>query len=350
MSDEGAEANSEERFSPKRVEKIDRMRVHKAYAAWPELAERGLEVKFTLEHVQAKKVHILGMGGSAAAGDILASWLWSRHGIEAEVNKGVIQTQDMTRSLVIACSASGQTEETVSMMKTALKRGAHLVSSSCGGMLEAESRRLGVQHIQIPSMLAPRYVLPFMVFSCFALVDAVLGLGSFDEARKAIVGMKELSEEIGVSVMTTKNPSKKLALRLMGKTPAIYGTRVTRGAGVRFKNAINENSKKHAIYDEMPELFHNEIEAWEEPAAAFVPVILRDRGETDRDSRLANAFTHILSSIGKEPVEVRGRGRFGLERLMTMVYELDMASYYIAIGRGQDPFPIPLIVGLKKSA
>ncbi len=337
-------------FSPTRVNEIDGMRVHETYAAWPELAQQGLEVRFRPGRVGLRKVYVLGMGGSAAAGDMLTGWLWSRHRVEAEVCKGVLEAHGMAGVLAIACSASGQTEETVSMMKAALEGGATIVSISSGGRLEAESKNLGVPHIRMPRGLAPRYMFPFMAFSCFKVVDEALGLGSAGEAKGAIIEMRRLRSQISVDVPTTKNPAKKLALRLMNKTPVIYGTRATRGVGVRFKNSVNENAKKHAAYEEMPELFHNEVQAWEEPGTSFAPVILRDDDESDRDSRLADAFTGMLASMGKAPLEVRGEGGTSFARLTTMVYKLDLASYYIAIGRGTDPFPVPLIVRLKKAA
>jgi glucose/mannose-6-phosphate isomerase len=139
-----------------------------------------------------------------------------------------------------------------------------------------------------------------------------------------------------------------MALRLLKKTAAVYGTRATRGVGIRFKNELNENSKRFASYEEMPELFHNEVEAWEDPSEDFVPVLLRDSMEGKRESSLAEAFVEMLSSMGKNPVQVRMEGDNYLSRLMTMVYELDMASYFIAIGNGRDPFPNPLITKLKK--
>ena len=58
----------------------------------------------------------------------------------------------------------------------------------------------------------------------------------------------------------------------------------------------------------------------------------------------------MLSSLGRQPVEVRGTGRGTLSRLMTLVYELDMVSYYLAIGSGTDPFPIPLVNRLKEES
>jgi len=326
------------------------MRVHEAYHSWPTLAEEGLAISPQVGRGDFRKVYVLGMGGSAAGGDVLASWLYTRHGVEVEVCKGVVASLEMRGCLAIACSASGNTEETLSMMKTAMARHATLVSMSYGGSLEAESIKAGVPHIQMPKVVAPRYMLPFMVFASLRVLDSALGLGSAQEAGEAVSEMRRLRESVSLGAPLSANPSKKLAAVLLEKVPAIYGTRATRGAGIRFKNAVNENSKKHATYNEMPESFHNEVEAWDDPVADFAPVVLRDDSESQRESRLADTFVATLKSIGKNPAQLRGTGSAALARLMTLIYELDMASYYLAIGNGRDPFPIPLVSRLKEGS
>ncbi len=334
-------------FSEERVAKVDKMRVWETYETWPDLALEGLKSGLRVKG-PGRRVAVLGMGGSAAAGDILASWLWTRHRVDVVVCKGAVPATSMEGTLAIACSASGETEETIGMMKTALKRGATVVSTSCGGRLASISKELRVPHMQMPEILAPRYMLPFMVFSCLATIDSALGLKSAGEAQDAIAAMRRAVERVGSGVPLPENPAKKLARRLMDGVPSVYGTRATRGAGIRFKNEVNENSKKHASYDEMPELFHNEVQSWEDEDPDFIPVILRDHAEEEREAALADSFTRLLASVGKDPVTVRGEGESGLARLMVMVYELDMASYFMAIGLGRDPFPTPLIARLKK--
>ncbi len=336
-------------FSSARIELVDKSRVRDTYMAWPDLAADAFEKAAGIEDRGYRKVYVLGMGGSAAAGDLLGGWLLSRHGVEAEVCKGVIPASDMTGTLGIVCSASGETEETLSMLKTAEDRHATLVCISHGGRLADAAKKRGIRHVQLPEIVAPRFMLPSMVFSCLKVLDSALGVDSSADAREAIDGMRKLQGRIGVDVPLGENPSKEVAVRLMKATASVYGTRVTRGVGVRFKNEMNEVSKRHAVYDEMPELFHNEIEAWEQAGTDFVPVLVRESAESERDGRLADAFTAILTSMGKGPIQVRGVGRSLLARLAGMVYELDLASYYVAIGVGQDPLPTPLIARLKKA-
>ncbi len=290
------------------------------------------------------------MGGSASGGDIIAGWASDRSGIEIAVFKGKILVADMHDSVAVACSASGQTMETIEMLRAAVQRGARVLAISGGGMVKEEAAKLGVPHIDMPKVVAPRYMLPFIAFSTLAVINRGLGLGCEDEAEDAFSAMEVERKKIVRSVPLSRNGSKRLALALLHKTPSIYGARVTRGVGIRFKNVLNENSKKHAHFDGIPDAFHNEIESWEDPSVAFLPIFLRHPSESDRDRTRADKMVSILRKGGKRPIQVSGRGGTSLARLATMAYRLDVTSYYTAIGLGRDPFPTKLIDTLKKGS
>lgn len=332
------------------IRKVDLSSVHRTYERWPDMARSGFDVEFNLPRAGFRKAYVLGMGGSAAGGDIIASWLSDRPKFEVTTFKGQLPVRSMNDVLAIACSASGRTKETIEMMKIAVRRGATVVSVSAGGKLMEVSRRLGVPHIMMSEVVAPRYMLPFIIFSCLAVINKGLGLDCEDEAKDAFREMESEGQTVGINTPASKNPSKQLAISVLGKTPAIYGSRSTRGAGIRFKNALNENAKRHAIFDELPDIFHNEIEAWDGPRAEFVPVFLRHHAETRRERAGANAMVEILSELKTNPIEIRGRGRSSLAQIVTMVYRLDVTSYYVAIGNGRDPFPTRLLDRLKRMA
>ncbi len=337
-------------FSQSQVGKIDKKHIYRTYEGWPALARDGFGTKIELSAGRLRKAYVLGMGGSAAGGDIIASWLSNMPGVEIAVFKGQLPIGDLGDALAIACSASGETEETIEMMKTAVKRGATVVSVSAGGRLMEVSRRLGVPHISMPKVVAPRYMLPFMVFSCLSVVNDALRLGCDMEVEDSFTEMDAEARAIGIGSPVSRNQSKKIALSLLRKTPVIYGARSTRGAGIRFKNVLNENAKKHALFDGLPDAFHNEIEAWEDPSNDFAPVFLRHPAEAERDRVRIEAMIGILSKLGMEPVQVWGRGRSNLAQLVTMVYRLDMVSYYVAVGLGRNPFPTSLIDRLKEES
>jgi glucose/mannose-6-phosphate isomerase len=201
----------------------------------------------------------------------------------------------------------------------------------------------------MPDIVAPRYMLPYIVFSSLSAINRGLGLGCEGEAKESIEAMREQSNSLDVETPLRVNEAMKLAKEVAKKTPAILGDKVTRGVGLRFKNVLNENAKKHAYFDQMPDAFHNEIEAWEGAETSFLPIFLRHSSEPAADGMRADAMTKMLRHFGNRVIEVRGSGNGILSQLMTMVFHLDMASYYTAMVLKRDPFPTNLIDRLKKS-
>jgi glucose/mannose-6-phosphate isomerase len=336
-------------FSLDRIARVDTKDVRSTYERWPSLARDGFRVEVELPRRSANRAYVLGMGGSASGGDILAGWMFAKGGAQLEVFKGHILAGDMTGSLAVACSASGYTEETIDMMQEATKRHATIVAISAGGELKELAERLGVPHIQMPKVVAPRYMLPFIVFSTLAVLNVGLDLKCESEAEDSFIDMEAERSEVRASSPLETNGAKALAVHVLEKTPSIYGARVVRGAGVRFENVLNENAKIHAHFDEIPDAFHNEIEAWEDPRGDFLPVFLRHSAEDSRDREKTDTMVRILDKGSKNPIQLRGRGKSSLSELITLVYKLDMAAYYAAVGLGRDPFPTKLIDELKSS-
>jgi bifunctional phosphoglucose/phosphomannose isomerase len=334
-------------FSESQIRRVDRGGALAAYQAWPALAREGFAVAYEGPAPPAPaRAYIMGMGGSAAAGDILAGWLSLRKGADVGVLKGSVP-EGMEGTLAIACSVSGNTEETVQMLRAAVERGSSVVAISGEGRLSEEAQALGVQCIRVPPAPAQRLMLPFLVYASLAVLNSAFDLGCEDEARESIVALDSEWSEASPQSAEPGNRAKALAASLVTKTPAIYGDRVAYGVGTRFKNVVNENAKRHAHFDVVPEAFHNEIESWEDEGTEFLPVFLRHSYESPRDLAKLDRMVKILDGMGKSPVQVRGRGASCLSQLMSMTYRLDMASYYLSVALGRDPLPTALLDRLK---
>ena len=80
---------------------------------------------------------IIGMGGSAIGGDLLKVIVQNECEIPILVNRSYsIPKWVNKKTLVIASSYSGNTEETLSAFRTALSSGAKIISITTGGKLE----------------------------------------------------------------------------------------------------------------------------------------------------------------------------------------------------------------------
>lgn len=335
-------------FGPSRISRVDRSGVYSSYEEWPAQAKRGYAVRVDVPERAPGRGIVLGMGGSASAGDIISGWLTSREGTDVSVMKGSVPKSDMRGSLAIACSASGGTLETIQMMEAAKRQGATVVAISSGGVLMEKAFAEGIPHIEAPKAKAPRYMLPFMLFACLKVIVSAFGITADAEVSEAQEVMADTWESVRAEVPLSRNPAKKAASAMGGSVPKAYGTRLTRGVGVRFCNAVNENAKANAFFEEVPEAMHNDVETWEAPDRRFTPVILRCSGDDATVSARLGWFASAIARKGADVLEVGGEGRAPLAQLVSMAYKLDMASYYLAISRGVDPLPTKLLTSLRR--
>ena len=336
-----------EPFSSSHVNNVDSGDVYAIYRDWPNLATKGFEAAEGIPMGDFKRVAILGMGGSAAGGDIIASWLSRRDGVEVSVFNGVVPAISLKGTFALACSASGGTVETLEMTRDALKRGATVVSISAGGELEKIAEKYRIRHIRSPAAKAPRYMLPFLLFACVGAVNQSLSLSAETEVKAALGSLRRTWPGLAIDSPRRKNPAKDLALRLIGKVPKVYGTRLTRGAGLRFTKAVNENAKSNAFFEEVPEALHNDVESWETRARGFVPVILNHSADDKLDAIRLERLGAAMKTKGTPPIAVRGEAGRPLAEIVSLVYRLDMASYYLAIAQDIDPLPTLLLTSLR---
>ncbi len=331
------------------MDQVDRRRIYTVYEDWPRFASEAWEQKVNCPSGGFDRVVYLAMGGSAAAGDIISDWMLSSGGAELSVFKGDLPRVRVEKTLVVVCSASGNTEETLSMAEKMKKRTSKIVVISSGGRLESFAKRNGISYVRIPLMVAPRYTLSYVLFASLAVLreaSVIRRVGG--EVAETIRSMEKVSRRSSSSVPASRNPAKRLALLLANSRPKIYGSSITKGVATRFKNSLNENAKMHASTAYSPDLFHNEVESWEtEHGGRFLPVLLRHGRESLYERTKFDRLLKILANKGIRTEHVVGQGKSSLSQLVSMTYLLDFAAYYTAILRGIDPFEIEIIDRLK---
>ena len=102
-------------------------------------------------------VVILGMGGSAIGGDLVKGIWADRISVPVEVIRGYdLPAWVGTDTLVIASSKSGNTEETLSALETALARRCPVVVVSTGGALKSVAQAAGLPLATFPDRGSPR--------------------------------------------------------------------------------------------------------------------------------------------------------------------------------------------------
>ena len=102
---------------------------------------------FTLprEYRKAERLLVVGMGGSAIAGDVISGLQSFDHGTPLNVVRDYTPDLEIDhRTLVIASSFSGNTEETLSALDYAMIRGARCMAITTGGELGEMAKSRGL--------------------------------------------------------------------------------------------------------------------------------------------------------------------------------------------------------------
>lgn len=292
---------------------------------------------------------LMGMGGSASAGDVVLDWIRSELNIPAFVHRepglpGFVDSQ----TLFVAISYSGETSETLTALRMAKRRGAVIAGVGTGGSLAEICAEFRAPFVNVEHSIAPRAALS-------QLVVAVAGvLESFGLIRSASREMIEtyrelviLKNRLRVQRRLERNQAKILATRLLGHSVVLYSLQRMASVTRRFKNQLAENSKEVSKYDALPEACHNEIEGWRGPSDQTPLFIRCDESRFERS--IVEAFRSTLRSAAKvQPIDVQIPGRNGLSRLIAPILFLDYVSVYLALLKRVDPTPTNLIAEYKQ--
>ncbi len=304
------------------------------------------------EYSKVDRVVILGMGGSAIGGDLASSLASSEAGIPIAVSRDYnLPAYVDARTLVIASSYSGNTEETLTSFQQALKTKAKLLVMTTGGKLKtvAEERKIPVFIIDYKAQ--PRAALGFSFFPilCFLQKAGFLKDKSADVAETQRI-LDELSRSIDEKAPLSANPAKQLARRLYSRLPVIYGAGILAEVARRWKTQLNENAKAWAFYEVLPELNHNAVVGYQFPpelSKKILVVMLRSPSFNPRVQLRYRITGKLLDRASVEFEFVDSQGKSPLSQMMSLVFFGDYASYYLAILNRTDPSPVEVINYLK---
>lgn len=284
---------------------------------------------------------VAGMGGSGHPGDMLKAYAQN---IGLKIPVFVVRDYELpgfaaSRTLVFAISYSGNTEETISALKAALRKGCRIVVITSGGKLRqvAEQHRLPL--VIVPQGIQPRLSLGYMFVPMLSVLsNSGLMKDAEADVRKAASFLRE---------SRPREQARQLAGKMAGKVPLIYSSAQMGIAAYIWKILINECAKAHAFSNVLPEMDHNEINAFRNLEAKYYAVFLQDELDSERVRARMAITKDIISKSGVESTQIMLKGNSFLAKLFTAIQAGMYVSYYLALKYGTDPTPVPVIEELK---
>jgi len=290
-------------------------------------------VEFDSDEARKGQIIISGMGGSGIGGQILSSIsdLEGLTKISYWNNYNLPKWADENCS-VICVSYSGNTAETLSAAKDALKLGCNLEVITTGGKLKELAEQNNSHISEIEKGHQPRAALPLLLKALICRI----GLPNLEE---------QINEVGGLSLPIEK--ARKIASQLKGSIPCIYSSDLMNPVAYRWRCQIEENAKQLAFNHQIPEMNHNEIVGWTLPNNQMSVILIRDNNENDQINNRFEATKNVAWD-NAEIVECTAEGKTPLARAMSMIILGDLVSLELAKLNNVDPTPVEIIENLKE--
>jgi glucose/mannose-6-phosphate isomerase len=310
------------------------------------------DAPLTDRHRDVDVVVVLGMGGSAIGGDLVAAAAGERLRVPLLVHRDYHLPSGLgPRTLVVAASHSGETIETVTAAGEARERNLPLVVIASGGQLGRQAEADGTPWLRYEQPGQPRAAVGWSVGLLHELLSALGLIRDPDPLGPVVAVLDDLLERMGPGIETDANPAKQLAWSLFGRIPVIYGAGTMAPVARRWKTQLNENAKAWASYEAMPEANHNAIEGSLNPRElADAPYVVQVRDPTE-DEAIGARYRVVEELLGERATNrttVWAEGPTPLARVLSAVLWGDLVSVYLAILYQTDPTPVTLLAMLKE--
>ena len=319
------------------LKKNDSKEMFKVYDEWPEIANNSFGKEFEkLDVDNIDHIVFAGMGGSGSVGDVLGSIL-SKEDIHINNVKGYLLPKTVdSRTLVIATSVSGNTSETLSILKSVKETSANTACFSSGGLMEEYCKNNNIFFQKIPMVHSPRASFPSFLYSILNILEPIIPIKTND-IHESISALEKTKKNIFSGNLTIENKALELA-EFTKDIMCIYYPAGFQSAAIRYKNSLQENAKTHAITEDVIESCHNGIVSWEKKSSVK-PVLIQGKDDHYKTSERWEILKEFFQTEGIDFKVVKSLDGSILTKITNLVYLLDYSTIYFSTLNHIDPSP-----------
>jgi glucose/mannose-6-phosphate isomerase len=320
----------------------------KLIAAFPQQLADALKIGATFSFSETdaapRNIVISGLGGSGIGGTIVQNYTAQNIKIPLIVNKNYsLPAFVKGDTLVIICSYSGNTEETIQAFEDALQQQAQIICITSGGKIAELASAHHIDCILIPPGMPPRTCLGY------SLVQLLYCLNHFsiidDSFKKDIEHALSLLQETMTDIQVK---AEALAKQVFGKLPVIYADSYMEGVAIRWRQQVNENGKMLGWERVLPEMNHNELVGWRDRNENLAVIFLRNESDYERVQIRVEINKKIIGEYTSSIFEIWSAGNSYLEKALYLIHFGDWFSFYLAQKHHVDAMEVKVIDYLKE--
>jgi glucose/mannose-6-phosphate isomerase len=301
-----------------------------------------------------QKVLIAGMGGSASGADLVATYIAPHCQVPVVVHRNYSLPAWATgeETLVVASSHSGNTEETLTSLETALENKCRVLVLTTGGKLALNYQDSESVLWQFEHQGQPRTAVGFsagLLLAAFSRLALIVN--PENDVRDTIQAMRTQQESLLVEVPVVSNLAKRMSGQIYGRWVAVFGADVLEPVARRWKTQISELAKAWAQFESLPEADHNSLAGLVHPEHALsqtMALFLRAPSYHSRNllrSKLTKT-AFMLEGLNTDFIDAQGSNP--LAHQWTALHLGDYTAYYLAMAYEIDPTPIHALDMLKE--
>ncbi len=288
-------------------------------------------------------VIVCGMGGSAYGGYVVSSLFSDKLAVPLlTLNDYHLPAWVNEKTLVIASSYSGTTEESLSCIQEAIDKKAQITGLTGGGKL-AEILNTN----KIPALIfnpslnpskQPRLGTGYMILGMIAILVRLGFLSvSDEEVQSAISELEAAQEEI-------KSQARNIASKLEGAIPVIFAAEFLDGNSHIIRNQLNETAKSFAAFSPLPELNHHLMEGLKNPSDKKLCILFIDSDlYSDKLQKRVAITKDVVEKNNIPQVNYQPKGSSKLSQMLNVLSFGGYVSLYLAFLYDQDPSVIPWV-------
>ena len=288
--------------------------MYEIYNEWPQIAKESSNENF--QKIDFKSIdHIVfaGMGGSGSIGDVIGAIL-SKKDIHVTNVKGYLLPKTVDENtLVIATSVSGNSIEVLEILKNVKKMSTKVVGFSSGGKM-------------------------------VNILEEVIPINQ-NEINESILGLEETRKNISTDNLNENNKSLDLA-KFVTDLPYIYYPAGLKSAAIRFKNSLQENTKTHALTEDVIESCHNGIVGWSMKSESN-PIFIQGYNDHIKTIERWSILKQFFEDKKIQYKIVKSNEGGILSKIVNLIYLLDYTTIYSSVLRNIDPTPVEPIDYIK---
>ena len=165
------------------------------------------------------------------------------------------------------------------------------------------------------------------------------------DINESINELEKLKEKISSDNLSLDNPAIELAKGITD-IPLIYYPAGLKSVAIRFKNSLQENSKIHAIAENILEASHNGVVAWERESNVK-PILIQGQDDHLKTKERYEIFKEYFKLNKIKFKEVHSVPGNILSKIINLIYFLDYTTIYRAVLLNIDPSPVKSIDFIK---